>query len=86
MGLGWVFGIGINAVFGLDAAMICALSNVIAGLLLLLPVVADNQRRRLFFEGPRGEEAGDVGIALRWAFLSVGVMIGLFWWLLGRFS
>ena len=80
---GWLFGVGIHALFGLDAAIICALSNVIAGLLLLLPVVANDRRRRLFYDGPSHNEPGDVGIGLLWAFPFVGVFVGLFWWLLG---
>jgi hypothetical protein len=83
---GWLFGIGVNAVFNFNAATVCALGNVIVGLLLLLPVVADNRRRRLFFDGPRSDEPSDPHIGLLWVFPFVGVFVGLFWWLLSRFT
>jgi hypothetical protein len=83
---GWMFGVGINALFRVEVATVCALGNVIAGLLLLLPVVADEHRRRLFYEGPHNDEPPDLWIGLLWAFPSTGLFLGLLWWLMGRLS
>ena len=83
---GWMFGIGVNAVLGVEVATFCTLGNVIAGLFLLLPVIADARLRDNFFNGPRADEDGELRIGLLWVFPFVGIFIGLFWWLLGRFS
>jgi hypothetical protein len=60
----WAFGAGVRALFGVDVVLVCALSNVIIGLLFLLPVVGNERRRRLFFEGPREQERSDLEIGL----------------------
>lgn len=82
---GWLFGLGIDAIFDTQTAVMLALINVIAGLLLLLPVVADAHMRRLFYEGQRSEEASELRIGLLWVFPTVGLSAGLVWWLMGRF-
>ena len=81
---GWVFGVGVKALFGVDVALVCALGNVIAGLLFLLPVVGDEHRRRLFYEGPREHERSDARIGLLWVFPFTLLVWGLLWWLMGR--
>jgi hypothetical protein len=83
---GWAFGAGVRALFGVDVVLVCALSNVIIGLLFLLPVVGDERRRRLFFEGPREQERSDPGIGLLWVFPFAVLVWGLLWWLMGRFG
>jgi hypothetical protein len=82
---GWVLGLGIDALFGTQTAVILALINVIAGLLLLLPVVADAHMRRLFYEGPRPAESSELRIGLLWVFPTVGLSAGLVWWVMSRF-
>ena len=82
---GWILGIGVNAIFALDATTITALGNVIVGLFLLLPVVANERRRRFFYSGPANEEDSSIWIALLWAFPFIALFVGLLWWLLGRF-
>lgn len=80
---GWVFGVGLHALFQVEVATICALGNVIAGLLFLLPVVADEHRRHLFYEGPHDDESPDLWIGLLWVFPSTGLFLGLLWGLMG---
>jgi hypothetical protein len=76
--------IGVDAAFGVDVAIVCALGNVIAGLFLLLPVIADEHLRRNFVYGPRADEEGEIHMGLLWVFPVAGIFIGFFWWLLGR--
>jgi hypothetical protein len=83
---GWLFGLGVNGLFGVEVALICAMGNVIIGLLLLLPVVGDERRRRLFFEGPREQEQSEPRIGLLWAFPFAVLVWGLLWWVMGQFS
>ncbi len=76
-------GIGLHVLFQVEVTTICALGNVIVGLLFLLPVVADEHRRHLFYEGPHDDESPDLWIGLLWVFPSTGLFLGLLWWLMG---
>ena len=82
---GGLFGVGVRSLSGIDAVLFLALGNVIIGLLLLLPIVADEHARRLFFKGPRPGESSDLRVGLLWLFPTLGLSVGLIWWLLGRF-
>jgi hypothetical protein len=81
---GWMLGVGVKALFGMDMVLVCALGNVIVGLLFLLPVVGNERRRRLFYEGPGKEERAEARIGLLWAFPFTLLIWGLLWWLMGR--
>jgi hypothetical protein len=54
-------------------------------LLLLLLTTRNEHARRLFYEGPWGEEEGLVALAFLWAFPMILVFVGILWWLLGQF-
>jgi hypothetical protein len=71
---GLVASFGLNAMFGGNA-----------GLLLLLIATRNPDARRIFYEGPRGEEPGVLFLALLWVFPIVLVFAGMIWWLLGQF-
>lgn len=82
---GLVVGVGLDALFGGELVLTCASLNVLIGLLLLLLTTRNEHARRMFYEGPRGEEPGLVPIALLWAFPIVLVFVGVLWWLLAQF-
>jgi hypothetical protein len=82
---GLVVGLGVRAIFGAEIVFTCALLNVIIGLLLLLLTTRNEHARRLFYEGPRGEEEGLIPLAFLWAFPLILVFVGVLWWLLGQF-
>jgi uncharacterized membrane protein len=63
--------------FGIIGASI----NVIIGLLWLKGIIRDPVGDRLFFEGPSGDESGDLRIGCLWAMPVVLAFIGLFLWL-----
>ena len=52
---------------------------------LLLLATRNPTARRIFYEGPRGEEPGILFLALLWAVPIVLVFLGIIWWLLGQF-
>jgi hypothetical protein len=54
-------------------------------LLLLLLTTRNEHARRLFYEGPWGEEEGLVALAFLWAFPMILIFVGILWWLLGQF-
>jgi hypothetical protein len=82
---GLMVGLGIRAILGAEVVFTCALLNVIMGLLLLLLTTRSERARRIFYEGPRGNEEGVIGLAFLWAVPIVLVFLGLFWWALGQF-
>lgn len=82
---GLVVSVGLNALFGSDWLVPCTSLNVIAGLLLLLLTTRNPEARRIFYEGPRGEEPGFLFLALLWVFPVVLVFVGLVWWTLAQF-
>jgi len=82
---GLVVSLGLNAMFGGNWAVFCTSLNVIAGLLLLLLATRNPTARRIFYEGPRGEEPGILFLALLWAVPIVLMFLGIIWWLLGQF-
>jgi hypothetical protein len=82
---GLVVGLGVRAIFGGEVVFTCASLNVIIGLLLLLITTRNEHARRLFYEGPRGDEEGLVPLAFLWAVPIILVFVGVLWWLLGQF-
>jgi hypothetical protein len=82
---GLVMSFGINSVFGVEWTLPCTSLNVIAGMVMLLVTTRNPTARRLFYEGPRGEEPGLIILALLWGFPVVLVFAGILWWLLGQF-
>jgi hypothetical protein len=82
---GLVVSFGLNAMFGGDWAMFCTSLNVIAGMLMLLLTTRNPTARRIFYEGPRGQEPGLLILALLWGFPVVLIFAGILWWLLGQF-
>ena len=82
---GIVMGFALNALIAGGWVVPCASLNIMIGLGLLLLTTRNEQARRMFYEGPRGDEPGFVPLALLWAFPVVLVFLGLLWWLLAQF-
>jgi hypothetical protein len=82
---GLVIGAGVDALVGGNLMVPCASLNVIIGLLLLLMTTRSERARRIFYEGPRGNEEGIIGLAFLWAVPIVLVFLGIFWWVLAQF-
>ena len=81
---GVVVGFALNALMAGGWVVPCASLNIITGLLLLLLTTRNEQARRMFYEGPRGNEPGFVPLALLWVFPIVLVFLGVLWWLLAQ--
>jgi hypothetical protein len=56
---GMFAGAGLSAYFDLDWTIQCAALNVIVGMLMLLLVTHNETARRIFYEGPRGDDRGN---------------------------
>lgn len=82
---GLVVGFGLEALFRGGWVLPCTSLNIVLGLLLLLVTTRNEHARRLFYEGPRGDEPGFFPLALLWAFPIVLVFLGILWWLLAQF-
>ncbi|MEZ4733421.1 MAG: hypothetical protein R3E79_40515 [Caldilineaceae bacterium] len=82
---GSLIGVAINAFLDTSIIIQCASLNVIIGMILLLLVTRNETARRLFYDGPRGDEPGFLPIAILWTFPFILLFLGLFWWLLAQF-
>lgn len=82
---GALVGQGISALFDVSWVIPCTSFNVIAGMIMLLLVTSNDTARRIFYEGPRDDDPGIIGIGLLWLLPMVAVFIGLIWWLLAQF-
>jgi hypothetical protein len=82
---GLVMGAAVSEMVGGDWMVSCASLNVVLGLLLLLATTRSERARRIFYEGPRGEEEGVIGLAFLWAVPVILLFLGIFWWVLAQF-
>jgi len=57
--------------------------NVILGLLLLRGIIRDPTADRIFFEGPRSDEAGLPQVGCLWALPASLLLLGLLIWVAG---
>jgi hypothetical protein len=84
--LGGMFaGIGISAFFGVDWVIFCGSLNMMAGMFMLLWITRSEHARRLFYEGPKGDEPGNPIIALLWIMPFSLLLAGIIWWLMAQF-
>ncbi len=82
---GLVVGISFQALFGVQWMVQCAALNLIVGMVMLLLVTNNEDARRLFYEGPRGDEISSPLIGMLWALPIVLFLVGLAWWVLAQF-
>lgn len=84
---GYALGVAIEATIELNypVGIILASLNVILGLSLFLGITHDPTAERIFFEGPRRDEAGRPAIGCLWG-LPFGLLVfGLLMWLVAIF-
>lgn len=83
---GLVVGWGLATLFAVDWLLSCMLLNIIAGLLMLLPIFRNPRLERLFMEGPEKNRPGSILIGLLWSLPFVMICAGLIWRLMGQLS
>lgn len=81
---GFVIGAAIQVLVGGQWTLPCASLNLIAGMVMLLLITHDERARRIFYEGPQGDEAGLPAIGFLWVIPLVLLLVGLVWWLIAQ--
>lgn len=81
---GFTVGIALQALFGVAWVMPCTALNLMAGMLMLLLITRNEYARRMFYEGPRQNEAGLLFIGLLWGLPLILIFLGIVWWLMAQ--